>query len=181
VSLHQNKSANNRQPHDFAISHDEGKVLRRCKQISRTKSEMSGTEKREEGEGEQRRKRDRAKRETERATTSAHNFSRDVAVHRDRVDPLKRVYTAKLSENRERPPLGLPEQFAVNARDTIRYSPREKEKEIDRERERERACLSLIPFSLFSLFTGDAKDATLVTPGNVIFSRVPLTLGAHRP
>lgn len=51
VSLHQNKSANNRQFRDFAISRDEGKVLRRCKQIFRTNGKAEGKERQREGGG----------------------------------------------------------------------------------------------------------------------------------
>lgn len=51
-----------------------------------------------------------------------------------------------------------------------------------REGERSSSFLSFFLFFLFfSLFHGLRTQPTLVTPGNVIFSRVPLTLGAHRP
>jgi len=145
VSLYQNKSANNRQPHDFAISHDESEVLRRCKQIFRTNErdgEGGETEKSRQG-----RRKDGKWRRPPRAI-----------FHKTHLDPpivsiLTRVLIRRVEDVRrtERPSLDrkLSEQSAVKHA-TKHAAPREEG----------RAFLSFFFYFLFSLLhTGDAKNA----------------------
>ena len=126
VSLHQNKSANNRQPHDFAISHDESKV-RCCKQIfCRNEWEWerrsSGAGKGEIGRSCQ----GIAREKTEGGKEPPQCFMR-TSRSADRIDFNTRT-NRRCSENRAFVSRShkLSEQFAVKHA-TTRYSPRKKQ------------------------------------------------------